>query len=273
MTDRATYDDLVRRLRAAGCVFAEDEARVLLSATSDPARREELATRRVAGEPLEHVVGWTDFAGVRVLVDPGVFIPRQRTTALVELASAALVQRLAALAPPPAPAPAPAIVVDLCCGTGAVGLALAARHRGVELHAADIDPAAVACARRNLAPVGATVHLGDLARPLPRRLRGRVDVLVANVPYVPTAAIGSMPPESRDHEPRGTVDGGADGLDVLRRLAVLAPDWLAPGGSVYVETGTDQADAAEATLAAAGLDAAIHHDDDLRAVVVAGRRS
>lgn len=269
MTDRATYDDLVRRLRAAGCVFAEDEARVLLSATSDPARREELTTRRVAGEPLEHVVGWTDFAGVRVLVDPGVFIPRQRTTALVELASTALVQRLAALAPPPAPA----IVVDLCCGTGAVGLALAARHRGVELHAADIDPAAVACARRNLAPVGATVHLGDLAGPLPRRLRGRVDVLVANVPYVPTAAIGSMPPESRDHEPRGTVDGGADGLDVLRRLAVLAPHWLAPGGSVYVETGTDQADAAEATLAAAGLDAAIHHDDDRGAVVVAGRRS
>ena len=189
----------------------------------------------MAGEPLEYVVGWVDFAGIRVALDPGVFIPRQRTAFLVELR---------ALFRPFARSTSGAVVVDLCCGSGALGLALAHRHPGVELHAADLDPVAVACARRNLEPIGATVHQGDLDAPLPDRLRGRVDVLLANVPYVPAAAIALMPPESRDHEPRATVDGGADGLDVVRRLAALAPGWLAPGGSVFVETGSDQAEPA-----------------------------
>jgi len=262
------YDDLVLRLRAAGCVFAEDEARVLLeaaqadgsrdgrSATSSTGGLEELVARRVAGEPLEYVVGWVDFAGIRVALDPGVFIPRQRTAFLVDLAAAVV--------------PRAGVVVDLCCGSGALGLAVAHRHPGVELHAADLDPVAVVCARRNLEPIGATVHHGDLDAPLPDRLRGRVDVLVANVPYVPSAAIALMPPESRDHEPRGTVDGGTDGLDVVRRLAELAPRWLAPGGTVFVETGADQAAAAIEALAAAGLRAAVHHDDDRGAIVVAG---
>jgi release factor glutamine methyltransferase len=262
----AAYDDLVVRLRAAGCVFAEDEAEVLLEAASGAAL-EELVTRRVAGEPLEHVVGWVDFAGVRVLLDPGVFIPRQRTALLVELAEWALFSRLAALAPQPAAA---GVVVDLCCGSGALGLALHARHPGIELHAADVDPAAVACARRNLDPIGATVHQGDLDAPLPDRLRGLVDVLVANVPYVPTDAIALMPPESRDHEPRGTVHGGADGLDVVRRLAALAPAWLAPGGAVFVETGGAQSEAAAAAFAAAGLSPAVHQDDERGATVVSG---
>ena len=190
----------------------------MLEASADGAALDELVARRVAGEPLEYVVGWVDFAGIRVAIDPGVFIPRQRTALLVELATAALSARPAD------------VVVDLCCGSGALGLALAHRHPGIELHAADIDPVAVACARRNLEPIGATVHQGDLDAPLPDRLRGRVDVLLANVPYVPAAAIALMPPESRDHEPRATVDGGADGLDVVRRLAALAPGWLAPGG-------------------------------------------
>jgi release factor glutamine methyltransferase len=217
---------------------------------------EELVARRVAGEPLEHVVGWVDFAGVRVALQPGVFIPRQRTSYVVDLAAAVV--------------PPDGVVVDLCCGSGALGLALARRHPGIELHAADIDPVAVACARRNLAPVGAQVHHGDLATPLPDRLRGKVDVLVANVPYVPSAAIALMPPESREHEPRSTVDGGADGLDVVRRLAELAPRWLRPGGRVFVETGRDQAGSAADAFAGAGLLTRVHHHDDRAATVVEG---
>ncbi len=252
----AAYDDLVLRLRAAGCVFAEDEARVLLdSATGE--ELEALVARRVAGVPLEYVVGWVDFAGIRVALDPGVFIPRQRTAFLVELASDVAAR----------------VVVDLCCGSGALGLALAHRHPGVELHAADLDPVAVACARRNLEPIGASAHQGDLDAPLPDRLRGRVDVLVANVPYVPSAAVAQMPPESRDHEPRDTVDGGSDGLDVVRRLAELAPRWLAPGGRVFVETSADQAPETERTFERAGLAALAHHDPERVATVVSGWRT
>lgn len=251
-------DALARRLRAAGCAFAEDEARLLLDAAAGPAL-ETLVARRVAGEPLEYVVGWVDFAGVRVAVDPGVFVPRQRTALVVDLASA----RLSSLEHRP-------VVVDLCCGSGVLGLALAARHPGIELHAVDRDPVAVGCARRNLGPIDATVHRGDLDAPLPRPLRGRVDVLVANVPYVPTAAISSMPAESRDHEPRATVDGGPDGLVVVRRLAALTPRWLAPAGRVYVETSQRQAAAAVRAFAAAGLAARVHRDADRDATVLEG---
>ncbi|MEZ0577330.1 putative protein N(5)-glutamine methyltransferase [Nocardioides sp. MH1] len=249
------YDELVRRLRAAGCVFAEDEARLLLGAAEGDVL-EGLVARRVAGEPLEYLLGWVDFAGVRVTVTSGVFIPRQRTAHLVELAAAAL--------------PAAGVAVDLCCGSGAIALAVLAQRPDAEVHAADVDPLSVACARENLTPVGGTVHLGDLDTPLPASLRGRVDVLVANVPYVPTAAIALMPAESRDHEPRGLVDGGTDGLEVVRRLAARAPRWLAPAGRVLVETGAAQAAVAADAFARAGLAAGVHHDDERGATVVSG---
>lgn len=251
---------LVARLRAAGCVFAEEEAELLAGATADPDELEALVQRRIAGEPLEYVVGWAAFDGHRVLVEPGVFIPRQRTTYLVELAAAAL------------PPGEPATVVDLCCGSGALGLALAHRHPGLLLHAADIDPGAVACAARNLAAVGGTAHVGDLTAPLPDGLRGTVDVLLANVPYVPTAAVDLMPTDSRDHEPRSTVDGGADGLDLLRRVAAEAPIWLRPGGLLLVEVADAQLDAAVDVIAAAGLKPLAHHDPDRDATALTGRR-
>ena len=96
----------------------------------------------------------------------------------------------------------------------------AGRRAGrAELHAADIDPAAVRCARRNLAAAGGQVYQGDLYAPLPAGLRGRVDILLANVPYVPTGEVALLPPEARDHEARVALDGGADGLEVLRRVA------------------------------------------------------
>ncbi|MFW6869035.1 putative protein N(5)-glutamine methyltransferase [Nocardioides sp. CPCC 206347] len=250
--------DLVTRLRAAGCVFAEEEAALLESAAATPGELESLVVRRIAGEPLEYVVGWVAFDGLRVAVEPGVFVPRQRTSYLVELAALALAGADRAT------------VLDLCCGSGALGLALARRHSGTVLQATDNDPVAVACAARNLAPIGGIAHLGDLDAPLPAALRGQVDVILANVPYVPTAAIALMPPESRDHEPLGTVDGGTDGLDVLRRVAALSPGWLKPGGTVFSEVSGDQAELATAAFAAAGLDAWIHHDPEREATVLSG---
>lgn len=247
--------DLVARLRAAGCVFAEDEARLLAEAAAGEAL-ESLVRRRVVGEPLEHLLGWAGFDGARVHVAPGVFVPRRRTEALVHAAVARLEPG--------------AVVVDLCCGCGAVGAAIA-RRVPVELHAADLDPAATACAAVNLDGLG-TVHTGDLFAALPTSLRGRVAVLVANTPYVPAGAIPAMPPEARDHEPRAALDGGADGLDPARRIAAGAPDWLAPGGAVLIETGADQAGPLAAEFARWGLRPVPGHDDERDATWVAGVR-
>ncbi|MFD0743938.1 putative protein N(5)-glutamine methyltransferase [Phytohabitans flavus] len=252
---------IVEELRAAGCVFAEDEARLLTAGADGPADLAALVGRRVAGEPLEYVLGWAEFCGLRIAVDPGVFVPRQRTALLVHEAVTLLAGR-----------PSPPTVVDLCCGSGAVAAAVAAAVGPVTLHAADVDPAAVRCARRNLAPAGGHAYQGDLDAPLPTALRGRVDVLVANVPYVPTAELAHMPPEARDHEPRVALDGGGDGLDVLRRVAAAAPGWLAPGGHLLIETSDRQATAAMAAFAAAGLTPRLVTDDDLGATAVVGTR-
>jgi release factor glutamine methyltransferase len=163
-------------------------------------------------------------------------------------------------------------VVDLCCGSGALGLAVAAALSPVELHAADLDPAAVRCARRNLAPAGGRVYEGDLYEPLPAALRGRVSLLLANVPYVPTRQIGFLPAEARDFEARLALDGGADGLDVLRRVAAGAAGWLAPGGSLLVETSPAQAPEAVAAFARGGLMPRVVTSADLDATVLIGRR-
>ncbi|MFJ4714419.1 putative protein N(5)-glutamine methyltransferase [Streptomyces sp. NPDC088785] len=248
---------LVSALRAAGCVFAEDEARVLHASARDPDELAAMVERRTAGHPLEHVVGWAEFCGLRIAVDPGVFVPRRRTEFLAR-------QALAHTRPG-------ATVVDLCCGTGAVAAVLAARAPG-RLHAADLDPAAVTCARRNLTPLGAEVHEGDLFAPLPAALAGGVDVLIANGPYVPTGELPLLPSEARDHERPIALDGGADGLDVLRRVAAQAPRWLAPGGRLFVETGEHQAGTALAAVRAAGLTARLAEDEDLYATVVVGTR-
>jgi release factor glutamine methyltransferase len=160
-------------------------------------------------------------------------------------------------------------VVDLACGSGAIGRAIAARTP-IDLYAGDIEPAAVACARRNLAPVGGHVRQGDLYEALPGDLRGRVDLVVANVPYVPTEAVDLMPPEARLFEPLTALDGGTDGLDLLRRAAAGAGDWLRPGGRLLIETSLDQAPAAAQAYAAAGLAPAVEHDDELGATVVIG---
>ena len=242
-------DPVVARLRAAGCVFAEDEAALLRSSGGDI---EALLARRVAGEPLEYVLGWASFCGLRVIVEPGVFVPRVRTEALA-LAARAFVRP-------------GSVAVDLCCGSGAVGAVLASA--GARVLAVDVDPAAVACARRNVP----TALLGDLYDPLPSSLRGHVDVITANAPYVPTRAIALMPPEAREHEHRVALDGGADGLDVQRRVIAVAPQWLAPDGVLLIETSAAQAPATSALFVAAGLTACGRRDDERDATFVLGSR-
>lgn len=245
---------LVATLRAAGCVFAEDEARVLRASAADDDELARMLAARVAGRPLELVVGYADFCGLRIAVAPGVFVPRQRSAALVRAAAEGLRSG--------------DVAVDLCCGTGALGAALAATVPGLEVWATDLDPDAVACARRNLPPE--RVERGDLYDALPTALRGRVAAVVANAPYVPTTEIALMPPEARDHEHRVALDGGADGLEVQRRVAAGARDWLAPGGRLLVETGRAQSSHTAALLVAAGLVAEVRHDDDVDGTVVTG---
>jgi release factor glutamine methyltransferase len=217
-----------------------------------------MVDRRASGLPLEHVLGWAEFCGLRLAVDPGVFVPRRRTEFLARQAIAQ--------------ARGTAVVVELCCGVGAVSAVLAAALDLAEVHAADIDPAAVRCARRNLAAAGGQVYEGDLYAPLPAALRGRVDVLVANAPYVPTAEIRLQPPEARLHEPRVALDGGTDGLDVLRRVIAGAPSWLAPAGGVLVEASERQAPELAAAVTRAGLIPRVASCDELGATVVTGIR-
>jgi len=253
---------IVERLRAAGCVFAEDEARLLMQAAAGRADLAAMVGRRAAGLPLEHVLGFAEFCGLRVAVGPGVFVPRRRTEFLVSEAVS-----LAGAGPP-------GIVVDLCCGCGAVGAAVAAALGDVEVHAVDIDPVAVTYARRNLGRFyPAHVYQGDLYTPLPAGLRGRVTVLTANVPYVPSPEIGLLPAEARVHEPLTAVDGGPDGLDVARRVAAGAAQWLAPGGHLLVETSERQAPLAAEAFASAGLIPRVASCDELSATVVTATRA
>lgn len=251
-------DAVVAGLRAAGCVFAEDEARLLIEAAASTAELDNLVARRVEGQPLEYLLGWVEFFGMRVAIDPGVFVPRRRTEFLVREAIAR--------------ANSGAVVLDLCCGCGAIGIAISSAIEGAELYASDIEPAAVRNARHNFELSGGRIFEGDLFDPLPDALRGHVDILAANVPYVPTEAIALLPPEARDHEPDVTLDGGADGLDVLRRVAGEAPVWLATGGMLFIEVGEDQADAASMIFARAGLAPYVARSEHFNSVVVIGER-
>jgi release factor glutamine methyltransferase len=215
-----------------------------------------MVERRCTGEPLEYVIGYAEFCDLRIAVEPGVFVPRRRSEFLVAEAA-----RLAAPG---------AVVVDMCCGSGAVGAALAAVRERIELHAVDVDPVAVRCARRNVIPIGGQVYEGDLYKPLPIALRGRVDVLVANAPYVPTDEIELLPAEARIYEARVALDGGADGLDIQRRVSEGAPQWLAAAGHLLIETSERQAPQTVAMVARAGLIATMVSSDDLDATVVIG---
>ncbi len=246
--------ELVARLRAAGCVFAEEEASALRAAATNDSALEFMTARREAGEPLEVVIGYAEFAGLRIPVAPGVFVPRVRTE---------LVARLAAdLAPPSS------IVVDLCCGSGAIAAAVAHARPDLEVWAADIDPSAIALAANTLAPWGAHAVVSDMDAALPSSFSGRVAVVASCPPYVPTGEVALMPPEAREHEPLAALDGGADGVAMQARVFEAALRLLAPGGVCIVETSDHLSEATLKAAVGAGFTAHIETDEDIDAVAV-----
>jgi len=263
-------DTVVSRLRAAGCVFAEDEAALLRECARSDGELDELVQQRTDGTPLEYLLGWVKFHGLRIGLRPGVFVPRQRTALLVDEALT--------LAPDTTRTRDTVTVVDMCCGSGALAAAFAAEysntgeHDRMDLVACDIDGVAADCARANLNRYGAQVYQGDLFDPLPGRLDGRIDLLLANTPYVPSTAIAQLPPEARLHEPVTALDGGPDGLGIFRRVAAEAHHWLRPGGHLLIEIGEEQADTAVAVLTEHGLDPRIASSAKLYATVAIGTR-
>jgi release factor glutamine methyltransferase len=210
----ATPASLPERLRRAGCVAAEEEAAELLAVGADEA----MVRRREAGEPLAWIVGSAPFCGRRVRVAPGVYVPRSQTEGLARRAAAAL--------PPGGRA------VELCCGAGAIAAQLRAEDPTAFVVGVDVDPLAAACARAN----GVPAIVADVDAPL----RGRFDVVAAVAPYVPTAELAYLPADVQRHEPRRALDGGADGLDLVRRVVEAAERLLRPGGALLLELGGDQ---------------------------------
>lgn len=220
-------DTLVARLRAAGCVFAEDEAAEIRRVHGDDEKAVDAAVAaRRAGVPLEHVLGVARFASVEVEVGEGVFVPRRRAEPLIDEAVAA--------------APDARVVVDLGCGTGAIAAALHQRMPHAQVHGVEIDPAALRYAARNGRRHGFEAHLGDWWAALPRTLRGRVDLAVAYLPHVPATRLSGIPGDYRAHEPDRAVAGGSDGLDPLRAVVAGMDDWMAPDGVLVTFLADEQ---------------------------------
>jgi release factor glutamine methyltransferase len=238
------------RLVAAGCVAAAEEAAEILAAGPDDATLETWLRRRENGEPLAWITGRMVFCGRTVAVAPGVYVPRLQSEELARRAA-----RLLAGGQPRA--------VDLCTGAGAVAAHLAAEVPTAAVIAVEVDAVAVACARRN----GVLALRADLGG----ALRSHVfDVVTAVAPYVPTAELRFLPADVQRHEPRLALDGGADGLDVVRRVVEAGAWLLRPGGWLLVEVGADQDRALGPTLAACGYDAGdrwYDEDGDLRGLV------
>lgn len=236
--------DLVERLRVAGCVAAEEEARELLAAAEDEATLELFVRRRVAGEPLAWITGTTEFCGHAIRVDPGVFVPRFQ--------SEELARRAAELAPPTG------WVADLCTGAGAI----AVHVQAAGAHAVGVDRHLLAarCARAN----GVATVVGDLDQPLRSR---SFDVVTAVAPYVPTSQLCYLPSDVQRYEPRDALDGGVDGLSVIRRVIVGASRLLVPGGWLVIELGGEQYEALQVALDSNGFRSHVtwsDSDGDLR---------
>ena len=242
-----TAEQITRALAVAGSVDPKGEAHVLLEAAEGAGAIDDLVGRRLNGEPLAWIAGWAWFCDVRVLVDPGVFVPRPHTEALARRAVELL--------------PDEGTAVDLCTGSGAVAAVLHRAHPDAAVLATDIDPTAVANARRN----GIDALLGDLDDPIPLEVRGRVDVVTAVVPYVPAEELHLLPRDVLEHEPRRALDGGPNGTAILERAAEAAARLLRPGGSLLLELGGDQAEEMGNVLEARGLtEIRVLHDEDGR---------
>jgi release factor glutamine methyltransferase len=260
------------RLAAAGLATARQDAEVLLARALGTTRLglytsggcpvpapgsavfEALVARRARHEPIQYLLGEVEFCGLALGLGPGVFIPRPETEGLVE--------RALALGPPEG-----ATVLDLCTGSGAVACALAARRPGWTVWAVERAEQAAECARANVRRLGldgrVRVREGDLFGPLAGAApAGAVDLVVANPPYLAAPVLPALPVEVRDWEPREALDGGPDGLAVIRRLLALAPEWLRPGGGLLAEIGEDQGEAVRGLVAADARyqAAAVHRD-------------
>lgn len=231
------------------------------------ARLEALVERRLAGEPLQYVLGRWSFRGLDLLVDCRVLIPRPETEVVAEVAIAQARSPNPHVATGPPPAEGRLTVADLGTGSGAIALALAAELPAAEVWATDVSPAALEVARANLAAIGSAaasrVHFaeGMWYEALPARLRGRLRVIVSNPPYVTEAEFADLPPEVRDHEPAGALVAGPTGRECLEQLVAGGLDWLEPGGALVLELAPDQAAPLRATAEASGYEAvAVHRD-------------
>ena len=246
---------VIGALEAAGCVAADEEAAELVAAAPDPDALRRMVARRRTGEPLAWITGTTRFCGLDVAVDPGVYVPRWQSEALARRAVDLL--------------PDDGTAVDLCTGSGALALVLQSAHPDARVVGTELDPVAVACARRN----GVVVHEGSLDDPLPPGLAGSVDVLVGVLPYVPVDALHLLPRDVRAFEPRRALDGGDRGLSLLSTAVARSPRWVRPGGWLLLELGGDQAAAVTDLLEDAGygrIEVLEDDDGDLRGI--AGRR-
>lgn len=236
---------IVLELGAAGCTAPEEEADELIEAArGDDGRLGDLVVRRVAGEPLAWVTGSVEFAGCRVRVHPGVYVPRWQTEPLVRRAIDLL--------------PEDGLGADLCTGSGAIALALAHAHPRARVLASELDPVACKCAKEN----GVDVYAGHLDDPLPHELRGHFDVVIAVVPYVPSEEFDFLPRDVRDHEPLLALDGGPGGTQVLEQAVRAGARLLHPGGWLLLELGGDQADALRDVLSEAGFDRVERYEDE-----------
>ena len=226
---------LTELLADAGFVAAADEAGELLArAGGDRELLDALVARRLTGEPLAWITGSVCFCGLEIAIDPGVYVPREQTEALALRA----VRRL----------PAHGTAIDVCTGAGAIARTLMAQRPGARVVATDVDERAVACARRN----GVDAHRGDLLAPLPPALKGRVDVIVGVVPYVPTPDLPLLQRDTLTFESALSYDGGEDGTALLRRVAADSTRFLRRGGALLLELGGEQAGALRDDLARLG---------------------
>ncbi|PYN46239.1 MAG: peptide chain release factor N(5)-glutamine methyltransferase [Candidatus Rokuibacteriota bacterium] len=203
-------------------------------------------SRRARREPLQRILGWEEFRGVRVRLTDAVLVPRPETETLVEWALALL----------PPPGARRLLAIDLGTGSGCIACALASERPDLDVIAVDVSPAAAAVARDNTRALGLASRVGVVAADLLDGIRDLgADLIVSNPPYLPSALVPELPPEVRIHEPRLALDGGADGLALIRRIATTARRYLRPSGALAVETaGGDQTEAAAALLRAAGWD-------------------
>ena len=234
MTGTGDRSRVSRRLSAAGCVAADAEAEAFVGAAPDAATLDGWLRRREQGEPPAWIIGTFGFCGLTLRITPNVYVPRAQSEELARRAAAVL--------------PSHGRAVDLCTGAGAVAAYLRARHPHASVIGVDIDRRAAVCARRN----GVPTVVGDLTAPL--RDRPGVDVVTAVAPYVPTAALDLLPADVRRYEPLVALDGGADGLDLVRRVAIGSRRLLRRGGWLLLEVGGDQPASLEPALAASGFD-------------------